>query len=501
MRTLTTLACLLIMVLSHDANSQRFESLNDEFPFARARCLIQDSYGFLWFGTIDGLVKYDGVSIRTFRNTPFDSTSLPGQEILAIVENTDSTLLLGFLDEGLVEFNRNTHRSKAIELPGQGDRITVFSMTLGVDSSLWVGTNKGLFTRIDTVFKHYSSDPADPGSLQSAIVTKVYLDRSSDLWVGTRRGIHRLDRETDAFETPANNPSFPTRIIIDIEEDHDDRLWVSVRTGQNRLYTWDSTMSEFSIHPDFVMDGEFRITFDSDNVLWISSRGRGLYKAEQGSLTFFDPRDSWKHGFWGLGVFDIFHDKFGTIWVLGEEVLKRPGDRKAFKSIDGGNHVIHSLYADDDYIWHSGLEAMRWNRSTGESNTILSGFEMQEMRARVPLISQSRIYHFDRWQDFMVMSSTRNVILYDLRSGSLKDLPTTIGGPLRDFVVDENGVIWLATNQDLPAKMDIYSGEYTRVEELALSATRRMPLQGLMMATLWWGNRLQGSVFARSTDR
>ena len=101
MSTFKWLLAALLIASAVESECQRFQSLNDDFPFARSRCVIQDSFGFLWFGTVDGLVKYDGVSTRIFRNSPADSLSLPGQEIHAIIENSDTTLLLGFQDRDL----------------------------------------------------------------------------------------------------------------------------------------------------------------------------------------------------------------------------------------------------------------------------------------------------------------------------------------------------------------------------------------------------------------
>ena len=76
-----TLIALLAVLAVSPVMGQRFTSLNDEFPFARTRCVYQDAFGFLWFGTVDGLVKFDGLSTRIYRNAPGDSLSLPSLTI------------------------------------------------------------------------------------------------------------------------------------------------------------------------------------------------------------------------------------------------------------------------------------------------------------------------------------------------------------------------------------------------------------------------------------
>jgi ligand-binding sensor domain-containing protein len=59
------------------------------------RCIIKDSRGFMWFGTANGLNRYDGYNIKTYYNIPDDSTSISGNYVLAILEDTNGDLLIG----------------------------------------------------------------------------------------------------------------------------------------------------------------------------------------------------------------------------------------------------------------------------------------------------------------------------------------------------------------------------------------------------------------------
>ncbi|MDX1407815.1 MAG: two-component regulator propeller domain-containing protein, partial [Saprospiraceae bacterium] len=265
------IALLAVMAVS-TVMGQRFTSLNDEFPFARTRCVYQDTFGFLWFGTVDGLVKFDGLSTRTYRNAPDDPLSLPGQEILAITENSDTTLLLGFQDMGLVHFNRNTGRSQLLKINGEQERLSVFCLLIDHNGVVWAGTDRGLFAMDEDSAMHYSADASDGHGLQNPVVLSLYEDHHRNLWIGTYAGIHLLDRQSGQFTHPGTNASFPDDIIIDIEEDREGRLWVSERLGPVRLSTWDQEARRFHVEDRFVRDGEFRIDFDVQNTMWISSR-------------------------------------------------------------------------------------------------------------------------------------------------------------------------------------------------------------------------------------
>ena len=485
------IAIYLALMCAFVGHSQPFESLNDKFPFPRARCVFQDSYGFLWFGTIDGLVRYDGISTRVFRNSPSDSASLPGQEIHAIIEMSDTTLLLGFQDRGLALFNRKSYSSELVPLAESGKRITVNCMIKDRSSIVWVATNNGLFSLEGDDVTHYKADPTDAQGLLNPIVLQVYEDRHLNLWVGTREGMHLLDRETGKFENPGTNATFPDQLIIDIDEDLHGKLWASLRLGPNRLYTWDQENAVFIADERFARDGEFRIDFDSDNALWISSRGRGLYRVTEDSEVFYDPYENWKHGFWGLGVFDVLHDKYRNTWVLGEEVFVKSGDGKNFNSIVVNNYVVHSVYADDQYIWYCADDPLRWNRETGKVERFLEGFPMKELRNPVALKSQTRIRHFEEWGEDLVMSTTRNMVLWDRNRDEYTDLPTTAGGPLRDFVIDPDGNAWVAVNQQLPMRMKLPSGEVERLKVLGEASTTHAVARS-EDGMQWWGTRTKG---------
>lgn len=485
---LATLASFLVLA---QAEGQKFHSINDDFPFARARCIHQDDYGFLWFGTFDGLVRFDGVSFDSWRNIPGDTNSLPGQEVLAVIQETDSTLLLGFQEMGLVSFNMYSHRSRPITLTPEASQLTVYTLEISWDSVIWVGTNSGLFAVQGTDIKHYAAN--DSNGLLNNVILKVYEDRNGTLWIGTYQGLHRFDTHAGTFENEITNPSFPGRIIIDMDEDPEGRLWVSVRHGDQRLYEWNAEADAFEANERFSRDGEFRITFDHMGAMWASSRGRGVHCFYEDSEDFFDPSDAWKHGLHALGLFDAFHDKYQNIWVLGEEVFRWSGDRKAFHTLEGDGYVIHSVFADADYIWYCGVDPKRWNRRTGQTEEFLAGFEMTEMRNPEAIRSQARILHFEPWGQDLVMSTTRNLILWDREADAFSEIPTNAGGPLRDFFIDDRDRAWVATNQQLALRADLRNRTFDRPEVLRPAWTAHTVTQS-PDGTQWWGNRSHGLV-------
>ena len=144
-------------------NDIRFEgfSLEQGLSQSSIMCILQDSQGFMWFGTEDGLNKYDGNSFAVIKKDPDNPNTLSSNFIRSLHEDETGLLWIGTRGGGLNRFDRET----------------------------------GQFTR-------YQHDPNDPQSLSSDDVQVIYEDRAGTLWIATLGGgLNRFDRETEQFTT------------------------------------------------------------------------------------------------------------------------------------------------------------------------------------------------------------------------------------------------------------------------------------------------------------
>lgn len=221
-------------------------SLNQGLSQNSVFCILQDSRGFLWFGTQDGLNRYDGYRFVVFRASSQDSFSLAGNLIYCLYETRDSTLWAGTAEGGLNRFDRRLQRFQRF-LPQAGtnslsDR-TVRAIFEDHDGALWIGTERGGLNRLDRrdgTFTAWRHDPADPASLSHDHVRAILQDATGALWIGTHGGgLNRFDPATGRFSQFRHDPADPTSLshntVTCLAPADSGRLWVGTDRGLNRF--------------------------------------------------------------------------------------------------------------------------------------------------------------------------------------------------------------------------------------------------------------------------
>lgn len=174
--------------------------------------VIQDSRGFMWFGTNDGLNRFDGVRFKVYRRTNGDSLSLGNNFIHCLLEIPSGEILVG-TKEGLYSYRPQTDKFRHISLDGSGygnDRNSVHCMMLDRNGNLWVGCYGHGIYQLDNnmkVRRHF-----DAKNLPSRFVTAMTSDLSGHLWVGTdNAGLFQLNPANGKAEkTPLDRQNVQT---------------------------------------------------------------------------------------------------------------------------------------------------------------------------------------------------------------------------------------------------------------------------------------------------
>jgi PAS domain S-box-containing protein len=305
---------------------------------------LQDSHGFMWIGTQDGLNRYDGQAFTIFKNDPDNPGSLSNNSINALAEDRDSFLWIGTWGGGLNRFDPRTQQFTRFQhdpdnpISLSNDNVT--SILQDAAGTIWVGTLGGL-DRVDPQtngFTHSRHDPNDPASLSSDAVSTLFEDSRSALWIGTGglgvpgAGLNRLDRATGQFTRYLHNPSDPRSLggdnVAAIVEAPDGALWIGLGgygvegAGVDRLDPQTSAFTHFthdeavpdSLSNDRVMD----LVADEAGDLWISTYVSGLNRmsfARPGRFEHFRHDPYFPDSLSGDETWTLLKDRSGLLWI------------------------------------------------------------------------------------------------------------------------------------------------------------------------------------------
>ncbi|MCB2214278.1 GAF domain-containing protein [bacterium] len=291
------------------AGYMRFDHLSaaDGLSDQTVLTILQDQQGFLWFGTEEGLNRYDGYSFTTYQSDPNDPTSLSDSYITATIQDPDG--------------------------------------------SIWVGTYYGGLNRLnprDGSFEHFQPDPADPNAIPAERVTALLMTSAGQLWVGTRAGLSRLDRETGQFITYQHTPGDPDSLkddeILSLYEDAESRLWVGTRTGLDLFNPGSETFTHYLKNVGQTRAQAIAIIGDDGDKLWIGTPWGLLYMdPETGDYQAYTHDNDDPSSLSGNNITALHRDHLGALWIG----IKDHGVNLVTDVTEQGLQVI--AYAHRDY--------------------------------------------------------------------------------------------------------------------------------------------------------
>ncbi|HEY9005043.1 MAG TPA: two-component regulator propeller domain-containing protein [Ohtaekwangia sp.] len=395
-RVYTFIITLLVMVWTQSfvcGQDLNFTHLGkrEGLSHSNAVCIYEDSRGFMWFGTSDGLNKYDGYTFSVYRNNAKDKKSLSNNFVNAIAEDAQGNLWVATSGGGISKFNRDKenftqykHDSKKNNTISDNE---VQSIMLDHEQHLWIGTENGGLDVYDikaNTFIHYKHNKADPSSLASNSVTAIYEDHQHNIWIGTPGGIDFFDRRRKTFSHffhDAKNPaSLGNNFVKVIFEDRQHQLWIGTQGGGlDKLDTTSHRFQHYTQANGLASNFVMAINEDDEGNIWVGTENGGLSILKHNASFFvsyyhddIDPESLSINSIWS-----IYKDSRGNMWVgtfsAGINLCRKDGSRFTHyrhtsnpQSLSS-NKVLHIFEDSRNSIWigtdGGGLD--QFDRSTG----------------------------------------------------------------------------------------------------------------------------------------
>ena len=267
---------------------------NEGLSQSEVYSFLKDSQGFMWFGTLDGLNRFDGYNIKTFNTELNNKKSLSNNIIRSLAEDAEGRIWIG-TDDGLNLYSPESESIIQIIPVSANNKKLYINSLLIYEGFLYLGTGNGLFRiKLNT---HKKEDNnyfvqrvlIDDPKINSTIL-KLKECSTGGVWVQTNNSVSRIvlnntSNNAIVLETPIYEPSSD---FFSIVEDLSNNVWVTTSNNGvlrynliNKKKTWfQNTNSEFGLSSSKTSD----LTIDKDGNLWIGTLDAGINTAAKEDL-------------------------------------------------------------------------------------------------------------------------------------------------------------------------------------------------------------------------
>ena len=403
----------------------------DGLPSDTINDIIQDCSGYIWIGTFNGLVRFDGINFVTFskhKESGFESNS-----VTSLLEGVDGTLWIGTNGEGLARYAENEFK---MFNEGELENTVIKSLVMDESGLLWIGTGNGLVTldRTDTV-----STPLN-GTYDNKGIEMIYLDNKGQLWISTTDGGISVYSKGIKINI-AGLDHFSDKVVTSVITDKNRVIWIG--TKSNGLFAVDNgSLIDFSREKQISAKTITSILQGLNGCVWITTDS-GLFRFSKNQFHQYSERD----GLSDNQVSKVMEDKEGSIWIATTRGgLNKLSDGK-FVMLTTMQGLIHDkvnavFQEENNTLWigtDGGLSVLK-------NNMFLS-------LNIIDYLKGTRIRHINkdsRNRIWICTYSDLGIVSFD--KGKIQNITVSeglTGNRCRVSLEDHHGNIWIGTSNGL----------------------------------------------------
>jgi len=436
---------LMCSALYGQEDNIRFKRISIEQGLSEVsvNCILHDKKKFMWFGTQDGLNRYDGYEFKIFKNIPNKSETISDNFILALFEDDDG--------------------------------------------KIWIGTDNGGLSIFDPLKNNFSLYPLDiERELNHNGIRCIFKDHEKCLWIGTYgSGLYRIIRKFNCkdsimhYSMKNNENSINSDFITSICELRDDLLAIGTRGGGLNIFNLTNNTFVHLRHLDnenSLCNNNINIIYkDSSNYLWIGTDdGLDLYNYEKNLFIDYDKKEKQLiHN----KVKSIFEDQQKRLWIgteVGLNLLDRANSKFLYFKYDDAD--MHSLIHNDVLSIVEDDSGILWIGTGGGISLYYPRTEQFKMYRKKADKSNSLIYNDiwaiceDRYGDFWIGTFGKGVDQYNRKDNKFKNYSTNDltlnNNDVRAIFEDESGEIWIGTYGGGILKLDRKNKRFISFKDL-----------------------------------
>ncbi len=445
----------------------RFEHLTtgDGLSQGHITSIAQDRQGFIWFGTQDGLHRYDGHELKVFKHDPRDSSSLADSYILDLMVDAQGQLWVATNNGGLHRANPELGSFERIDY-GEGSASglgsgTINALSAGADGTLWVSSKGGGLCSLAPGHPRFECFEDRVGlRLGSGDIGATLLASDGVLWAEqTGIGLTRLDPETG--EAIVDQSYGATSCLL---EDSLGRIWAGSYGAGLFRFEDGRMMSQAELFPG---GAHLRITEllqASSGEIWVGTADSGLFilSLETGEVLQLLHDERAPSSLRGNSVGSLFEDEAGTVWVGSEGSGLSRFSPYRFKFDlhpifgEGNASFVYAIHeSQQGTLWSGGGAAGLVEHRPGEDAVI------HELRLDDRPVSATNIMAIEELDDgtLLLGSSRLGLLRYHPGTGRTERIGPEVG--VHALARSATGV-WIGLDHEGLAHQDLRSGEMRR---------------------------------------
>ena len=436
-------------------------TIEDGLSQSTVETIYQDSKGYIWIGTNDGLDRYNGYEFKHYKHDKYDKNSIANNYIVDIIEDKNGYIWVSTIG-GLSRINPDKDEIKnyySKEDSGNLSNSNLWQLLCTKDNRLIASTidglnvydkNKDKFTRI--LYKE--------GELPSQYIYSLEEDINGHIWVGTDNGLVELDKDLNIVKSYQD--AIGDSDVYNVYDDSKGNIWVctldnglfKINLDDKSVENYKNNNSKISIPSNNVRD----IISDSEGKLWIATdKGLCTFDYEREEFITYNKKLYQSNSLIDDEIFCLLKDSSGLIWIGTYSGISRFNPNSNFthfkldpyedNSISG--NVIHGIYEDDDKTLWIGTNESGVNIINGESIKHLNKENSNIVSDLIEDITGFKNYIFIGTNEGLsvLVKNDKTAKNYTITNYTTKDgLPSN---KIRSLFIDSKGYLWIGTNKGL----------------------------------------------------
>ena len=441
-------------------------------PQSTVMSTLQDSQGFVWMGTEDGLVRFDGEQLQRYAHSRTEKGSLPGNFVWDIAEDARHDLWIATKDNGLARWSRatdtfTTYRHDA-RTPQSLASNSLRTVLVDARGKVWVGTSDAGVDILDPAtgrFEHLRHEAGKTGSLSSDRVYALSHGPSGRVWIGTEAGLDRWNPDTGTLEhfgpAPREAHSLSGQAVASVLEDRSGAIWAGTFDSGLMRFSADGRVLETFRHDSArstsLASNEVRaILEDASGRLWIGTAdGLDLMDRNTGELSHYRYEPSDADSLRASYVMSLYQDAAGLLWIgtRGGGVSRwnpRSWELGSRRPAWLGSETVQAFAdAPDGNVWIGSLggDLTHFNTETGVATSVDDVVGKRNALGHSRVMSLRRDRQGTLWIGTMTDGLKRLPTTGGVQAIAVKpgDARSTSAAGIMTIVESRAGQIWIGT--------------------------------------------------------